>query len=838
MFKSTRATKFRPQPVYTWSSAIALMASLGAGGALAQDAQYAQQQAVAGGSSLEEIVVTATRRTESVNQVPVSITALSENALEEQSLRSIQDLSSAVPGLFATTSNTANGSSISIRGVSSAIGASTTALYIDDVPLQRRRVNGTASGSGEPYPQLFDLERVEVLRGPQGTLFGQSAQGGAIRFISPTPSLTEYSGRLKASVSGTYHGGTDYEVGGAYGGPIVPDVLGFRASVWKRHDSGYIDHIFAYTGAELGRNTNSQERWAGRIALLWQPTENLRVEPSFYVSRDFFADADSYQEPVPAFTAPANATHPAHTYGPFSLGAYQTIVNANIGEDFINEFEPYFKYSPRTTKLEIANLNLDYDVGAVNIHSSTSYLTDGNVGSSGNPFGDLSSVNTGIPFLYYLPFFDAGLEYDNSRRAFTQELRAASTGADDAFKWVAGVFVSSQKIKQESHDYTINYDEAVESIRGRTVTQVYGAPVNADGDITARFQRVKETQYAAFGEVNYTPWDDLTLIGGVRVSHDKVGHYNYIQGAFFGIEVATEANGGLTTGGQKKTSVLPKFGIQYRLNESQQIYFTAAKGGRVGGANTGSYKTKCASTFAALGIDDTPETYGPDSLWSYEVGQKFRLFGGRAQVNSSLFYIDWKNIQTTYTLPAPCGFSYVTNVGGAVSKGGDVQATVEVVDGLTATGQFSYTDAHYTSAVVGPAPTYRVFVNEGDTLPSPKVTYTLGLRYEFPVGEGVNAYVRGDYRYRGSYKRGFGPGASSHNPFTYIAESTDYVSARVGTTFGNVDASIYVENLFNEQTPLTRAGGGTGAAGASYNPIFTVTSFRPRVIGADLNYRF
>ncbi|WP_395672845.1 TonB-dependent receptor plug domain-containing protein, partial [Phenylobacterium sp.] len=183
-----------------------------------------------------EIVVTATRQAQVLSRVPVSVSAYTQETMDKKGVKSIDDVARFTPGVrFDAADN-----SISIRGISSGAGAGTTGIYIDDTPIQMRALGFSADDS---LPAIFDLERVEILRGPQGTLFGAGSQGGTVRYITPQPSLTDYSSFARAEVATIAHGGRNYEGGVAVGGPIVQDKLGFRVSAWTRRDGGWIDRV-------------------------------------------------------------------------------------------------------------------------------------------------------------------------------------------------------------------------------------------------------------------------------------------------------------------------------------------------------------------------------------------------------------------------------------------------------------------------------------------------------------------------------------------------------------------------------------------------------------------
>jgi iron complex outermembrane receptor protein len=251
----------------------------------------------AGDSPLQEIIVTAQRRDERLQDVPISITAFTQQTLDQQGLRSIDDLTRLSPGItFQRTGTNANGnyndefSDINIRGIDSQAGTSTTAIYIDDTPIQGRHIG---YGGINAFPALFDLDRVEVLRGPQGTLFGASAEGGAVRFITPQPGMTADSGYVRSELATTRNGDPSYELGAAAGGPIIDNVLGFRVSASFRRDGGWVDRA-DYTLLPNAVNpalptpvpsgvTESDANWQQTVtlrgALKWMASDVLSITP-------------------------------------------------------------------------------------------------------------------------------------------------------------------------------------------------------------------------------------------------------------------------------------------------------------------------------------------------------------------------------------------------------------------------------------------------------------------------------------------------------------------------------------------------------------------------------
>jgi iron complex outermembrane receptor protein len=248
------------------------------------------------GSILQEVVVTAERRTERLQDVPASVGVFTQETLDAQAVRGIDDLSRLSPGVTflrngAYTSSSGAASDVAIRGIDSIAGAATTGIYIDDTPIQTRHINLTSQNA---YPALFDVERVEVLRGPQGTLFGAGAEGGAVRFISPDPGLTAYSGYYMAELATTANGDPTYAVGAAAGGPIIDDKLGFRVSASYRHDGGWVNRVDFASGDAIDRRSNWQRTSTLRAALTFAVTDRLSITPSIYYQEQDLNDTGYY----------------------------------------------------------------------------------------------------------------------------------------------------------------------------------------------------------------------------------------------------------------------------------------------------------------------------------------------------------------------------------------------------------------------------------------------------------------------------------------------------------------------------------------------------------------
>ncbi len=412
------------------SSAIsfALWAIVTNGNAVAAEADTSS------GASLQEVIVTAQRREENISRVPISISAFSQSDLDSRDLKTLGDIASVTPGVDFRPVGYSNW--FTIRGISqnagggvAGLGPNTTAIYVDDAPLQARYANAAVPTA---VPYVFDIDHVEVLRGPQGTLFGASAEGGAIRVISHQPSLTEFSGMARAEGSQTDGGGLNTEMGAAVGGPIIQDVLGFRASAWSRHDSGYVDQnpallglppanaiprgqkpgdlLPAIVGGQTASNVNSGETYSARVALLWKPTDAITVEPAVYYQKRDQNGADLFD---PTIGDPSN--------GKF--------VSSRILQQPINDTF----YTP--------SLKATFDLGWSQLTSTTTYLT--RTDSQGYDYTLVLppafgwTVNT-------LTAADAEpVIVGTNQNNFTQEIRLQSPNISEHFHWTLGLYYSN-----------------------------------------------------------------------------------------------------------------------------------------------------------------------------------------------------------------------------------------------------------------------------------------------------------------------------------------------------------------------------------------------------------
>lgn len=242
-----------------------------------------------------EIVVTATRQSETISKVPLSIAAYSQEKLDQQGVRRVDDVARLTPGVTFSRGDQRNAgaANISIRGISSAAGSATTGIYIDDTPIQIRNVGFSAF---TPFPAVFDLQRVEVLRGPQGTLFGAGSEGGTVRFITPSPDFDELKFYARSELATTKSGEASFEAGAAISVPLVKDKLAARVSGYYRRDGGYIDRVDYTSGNVLDKNSNWQDTKVASASLAWKATDAVTVTPSVYFQETWNNDAGTYWE--------------------------------------------------------------------------------------------------------------------------------------------------------------------------------------------------------------------------------------------------------------------------------------------------------------------------------------------------------------------------------------------------------------------------------------------------------------------------------------------------------------------------------------------------------------
>jgi outer membrane receptor protein involved in Fe transport len=771
------------------------------GSSLAASHAAAQES---GAPALDEIVVTAQRREEKLSDVPLSISAFSQENLDSRGVRNIDDIARLTPGINFTRGDARNGqaANIAIRGISSNAGAATTGIYIDDTPIQVRTIGYSSFST---FPAVFDVDRVEVLRGPQGTLFGAGSEGGTVRFITPQPGFNRTSAYLRSELGNTESGDLSGELGAAVGGPIS-DKLAYRVSGWFRRDGGTIDRVdWSRTTqtptSTIDDNANWQRSVVGRAALTYKPLDSLTITPSIYYQKLKLNDTSSY------WVSLSDAGD-----GTFNSG---NAVRSTSEDRF---------YLPA--------LKLEWNLGNVSLVSNTSYFNRQN-----EAINDYTSFEAGI--WTRNAFYPAGMYaptlQQNWQSNVMQEVRLQSTNEDSRFNWVVGAFYSHARQTAGQRVQDTFLPALFQQATGVPFQVAFGQGL-ADGLYTFVAAPIisRDSQTALYTQGDFKATDKLTLTVGVRASRTKVEAAADYVGPVVGPPVHD-------SGSQDEKPVTPKVGLSYKIDEANMLYATAAKGFRIGGYNP-RVGLPCAAQLTSLGLFDAngapaaPKLFDSDTVWSYEIGSKNALADRRVQLASSVYYIDWKNIQQNVAL-ATCGFQFVANLGSATSKGFDVQADIQATDKLNLSVAIGYTDAKYDESVRGGPLATALLISDGDHIQGAPWTGSLSAQYNFAAFGGRDSYVRGDYQYQSKEDSN----TSRNNPVngTYVANNvfvapeTNLLALRAGTKWSTgLDLSLFVNNVFNSHTVLAQS--------AAAGPVLLLqqSTFRPRTYGLTAMYRY
>ncbi len=759
------------------------------------------------GGALEEVVVTATRREEREQDVPISLTAFTQQSLDALSINAVDDVMRLTPGvtfvrngLYTTSNYNDEGSDINIRGIDSTAGASTTGIYVDDTPIQSRRI---AFGTQNAYPAVFDLDRVEVLRGPQGTLFGASSEGGTVRFIQPQPSVDTESGYVKSELASIQNGSPSYEVGAAAGAPIIDGVLGFRVSASFRHDGGWVDRVNYMTGEVVDPNANWHQTTTVRAALTWKPTDAVSITPSFYY--------DQYQ---------INDT-----------AAFWKILSDPSAERFINgNARPTSSNDP----FYIAAIRVDWHLDWAQFVSNTSFYSRNQYNNS-DYTQLLNEIYLGSSFPAPGASGDAYLT--DTQNNFYQEFRLQSVDAAALVSWTAGLFYthSNENSIENITDPTIN------AASGGAVCAVYACP---GGVIYAEpYDRVIDRQLAVFGEATARVTDTLKVTGGLRVSRDLIEGSSLVGGPFQGQPPIQ------TSGSTSETPVTPKGVISWQPTHDTLFYASAAKGFRPGGINSG-VGTACEESLASLGIPvgpngerNAPSAFKSDSLWSYEIGEKITSWDQRLQINSSLFYIDWNDIQQSVYL-GECGLEYTSNLGKVRSVGGDISVLMRPIDPLTLNLTAAYVDAKYTKttcatetvACTGPDAPAAPVVSAGDRLVGAPWSFTAATDYVFSPIFNRKPYIHVDYTYSTAQTAVLqyqDPRNAVNDPTLSGLPVSKSLALRAGLRWGGMDLSLFAQNVLDQHPIMIEL----RDFPAPYTQYWQ-RSVQPRTIGVTATYRY
>lgn len=797
------------------------------------------------GSVLEEVVVTSTRSEETLSHVPISVSVETRDSMDLKGVKDFADVVKFTPGVSFDNSET---NSISIRGIASSGGSGTTGIYIDDVPIQMRALGFNPD---DTLIKVFDLDRIEILRGPQGTLFGAGSEGGTVRYITSQPDLRHTSLYARAETGYTLGGAPSYEAGVSAGMPLIDGVLGVKASIYYRRDGGWIDRVDPTTLAVVDSNANHDDTTAARIAAVWKPTDALTITPSVFFQSRQRADVTIWW---PTYSNPGSNKY----------------INANPTA------------SPEPDVFYLPALNVQYDFGPVSLISTTSYfhrndqsdyegtlynlsyyqsigLDETNPAGPGNLIPGFPIVDgKGIHLPPGLTNYRAPNTVTNQQRNFTEELRLQSMDKSARVNWTVGFFMSlnRQFSFEEIHDPMA--DVFWQQEFGTPIATYFGSALNPDGSSylpygDSYFNRLTshDRQFAGFGEADIKITDQFKLLLGARVSYTKFNIQSLSDGP---------QNGGPNPGNHSasETPFTPKVGLQFQANPDNMYYFTYAKGFRPGGGNPNvPGGPVCGQDFHNFGIAGAPPTYKSDTVNSYEVGAKNNL-NRTVQLDTSFYYIQWNNIQQN-VVPPICQIQWTQNLGKAIAKGFDVQANFDLTHGASLETSLGYTDAQYTQdAFVGaPAPGLLPVVARGDAIAgengivTPPWTATIGPQYKFTVLD-HDSFVRLDYEWSSGEKwtpasrdartAQFDAGANNLPSLTLPLFSQHILSMRAGTQFDHLQLSVFADNLTNSHQLLNSnhevmtSDPNTGVPLAS--PLYRNISNRPLTFGITAVYKY
>ncbi len=755
---------------------------------LATPGQTAPPDGAARAIQLQEIIVTATKRAEPIDRVPISILAYTQHTMDMQGIKNFRDIARVSPSvtLVPTMESNTSASNVAIRGISSNAGAATVGVYINDAPVQ---IFPDSLSSVNPYPVVFDLKRVEILRGPQGTLFGAGSEGGTIRFITPSPGLTHYSSYVRTDLSSTAGGDPSYELGAGGGGPIIKHRLGFRASAYYRRGGGYVDRVNWVTGHAVDRNSNWNDVSALSLALRWKPLRTLSMTASIFYQNRRINDSSIYWEEL-----------------------------SNPGQDVFRNANQIA--TPTDDRWSLPAIHVAWRLGGAELIENASYLDRQNA----NIYDDSSlslAVFAGFgPRLLpqALQSYNTPGYLNDTQSVFTQELRLQSTDSNARLRWVIGSFY------QHSHQDAANNIQDPYLNQALTYLHVpFQVSFYQNLWFLYAVSNLTDVEKAVYGNVAFKVLPKLTLSAGARISRHQYRIAQFSAGPVVGTNT-----GIASTSSQTDTPVTPRFVASYQMNPRNMFYVSAAKGFREG-STAGASPVNCEPDLAAIGLTTAPRVIRPDYVWSYEVGAKNRLLDNHLQLATSVYRIDWHDIQSGFTLPV-CNVPITANLGNAVSKGVDEQASLLVSDNLLVSAAVSYDDAKFTTTTEGAGG--KVIRSAGQPLNNVAPwKISASAQYNFNAF-GHESYLTVDDQYTSHNNAPLDLASAATDPTIPRPPAYNYLSARLGMDVGHWNISIYGDNLGNAHPELGRY------RDTPTTFLYRGLTLRPRTIGVTAIYRY
>ena len=742
------------------------------------------QQSHSDPAQLEEIMVTAEKRESTVQNTPISLTAVSGQDIADRGLTDLGTLVQSVPGVSLRTSGPGM-TEFEMRGVASTGGNSpTVAFYYDDTSLTAP----AASNEGKIVisPALYDLNRIEVLRGPQGTLYGSGSMGGTIKVVPNAPNPSAFDASAEVVFGDTDHGGFDHAENAMVNLPFGGGIAAVRIVGSYSRDAGWIDRVVIAPGAFPAANgttrgnvlaapvaaeyhgVNDVERSSVRVSALIKPIDGLSITPSFFYQK-LQAGGLPYID--------SNPGTDAH-YQPF-----------DVSENYRDEFKLY-------------SLNITYATPILQLTSITSYW------SRNEPLTQdtAESWTTGLQLTGYTPAQGGlgvaqAIEYNPTHQT-TEELRISSVG-NSALKWLAGYYYE---------DFHSSWNIVFPSQNG--------AALFGSNNLFSYFSPMPIYQQSVFGEVTYNitePW--AITLGARRYRYNAPVSLNQ-YGALTDTVV--------TSTSEKDQGVTPKASMSYQFTPDLMVYATAAKGFRPGGG-TGPVPTSGPLTceaqlqleYASTGFVNGPTSFKSDNIWSYEVGEKLRLADNRVTVNGSLYFEKWNGVQQTNALSS-CGYVYTANAGNAHVRGGEFEIQAIVVPEVTVSGNVGYSHAALVSSTL-----INAGFDPGTAIQDvPRWTSSASVAYRHRFTEQLAVMARADNTYVGS-----------RTDETYSINqlpSYDLTNIRAGLDGGRWSAILFLNNVTDKRALLSNI---TQAA-VNLSTFNRVAVTQPRTVGVDVNYRF
>lgn len=686
------------------------------------------------GTALQEIIVSAERRNESLQVVPISMSAITGDSLDNLGIKRFDEYAAMVPNLSIGTGSGSGGAgtgfgvsttkTYTIRGV---FGDNTTGVYLDDSPVPPSM-----------DPRLLELDHVEVLRGPQGTLFGAGSMGGTVRFVAKDASADKISGKLETEGSYVDHGGGGYAANGTINIPIVADNAALRVSFLSAFDPG----LFTRT-------------WGGpldpRSPILPFPPGGAPKGEKDHVGAQqdtgFMASLHLTPQPIPGLTVTPMFMYQRSITNGYPLADYTP-------NDFV-----------QTRPLDVPEAVGDtWDFESLTIKQETSvgnFLLLGNhFYRDGYDLEDTTDANAvvfwGLPYYVPAPIIDH-LYF----RDWTAETRFESK-LPGPVQFVAGLYWSQEDRFYYQYYNAPGFNVATGGIYGTDLTFLQGSP-NAD------------RQRAAYVDVTWHATDALQFSAGVREAHLRHDGTYIASGPL---------NGGVSDNYAEhdENDTAPRYTGEYRFGPDHMVYASAAKGFRIGGTNA-YVPPQCGSALTELGITNGHQ-FSSDSLWSYELGLKDTWFDGRVKTRFAVYDIQWKNTQRVVVLP--CEWSIVTNVGASQSTGFEFELDAVPIDHLTVNLTTGYENARVTQGSTESNTT------DGEPLQNvPQWTGAVTTQYSVPLGAERTGFVMGQYTYidnRVSY---------NNDSAGLLLPAYGIANLRLGVNQGPWQAAFFVRNVFN-----------------------------------------